>query len=234
MREDGVMGIGYRQQRIEGSVRYRLLRRTDEVRKYIQMYSTGNTILDVGTADGLMLTFLRNPRLMFFGIDLSLDLLKSGGDRGLKLVQADAGHLPIGGERVDVIIATAVLEHLCNPEESVREFSRVLRGKGIVIATSPNPFFDVIASKIGYIEGEKHVKRFNLGGLKSLFESAGYVILEARSFMPSPFFGIPFEKNIEDILNKVGLGFIMTNQVVVCEKPVKEGYAGVKCTPLDG
>src|SRR5262245_29996352 len=99
---------------------YRLQRRTDEVERALRSYTNGplNVILDVGTADALMLNNLRKKlgqQLKYLGFDWSLDLLKATKLEGIWKARADALKLPVKSSVADAVVATAVIEHLSSP-----------------------------------------------------------------------------------------------------------------------
>ena len=71
---------------------YRLKRRTDEVERALRTYNDGQlkNIVDVGTADGLMMENLRQRmgQLHFVGIDYSIGLLKAVNLPGVAKISA--------------------------------------------------------------------------------------------------------------------------------------------------
>jgi SAM-dependent methyltransferase/uncharacterized protein YbaR (Trm112 family) len=86
-------------------------------------------------------------------------------------VVADAHLLPYCDSIVDGIHCEAVLEHLSNPEQAVREMYRVLKpGKKVYACT---PFLQPYH---GY---PHHYQNFTLTGHQYLFSSNGFKILEA-------------------------------------------------------
>jgi hypothetical protein len=93
----------------------------------------------------------------------------------------------------------------------------------LCIVTTPDPFFEHIATRIGHLEDEQHHKTFNLQELKSLFELHGFNILKAEKFMMSPI-GFPCELKIEKIMKSLGLNFLMLNQLVVAQKIMKKEH----------
>ncbi|HOT91979.1 MAG TPA: class I SAM-dependent methyltransferase [Anaerolineae bacterium] len=200
---------------------YRLRRRTDEVERVLRRYNSGplHTIVDVGTADGLMLAELRQRlgSLTFLGIDYSLPLLKAITLEGIRKAQGDALALPVRSRTADAVIATAVIEHVPDADGLLRECRRVLRPGGLLVLTTPNPLMDRLAAILGILKDAQHGQTFTLKELSARVTTHGFEIVEACKFMFSPI-GFPAEKTIEKILGPWGLQLIMANQLVVGRK----------------
>jgi 2-polyprenyl-3-methyl-5-hydroxy-6-metoxy-1,4-benzoquinol methylase len=111
-----------------------------------------------------------------------------------------------------------VIEHLDHPDKFVSECHRLLVKGGVLIITTPNPFFDNIATKIGYESEEEHVETMNLKKVKEYLKRAGFRITKAQHFMFFPFFKLPLEQQIEKVMRALRLGSLMTNQLVVGKK----------------
>jgi len=221
--QKGVLTANYHKEREQKrALKYRLERRTNEVLNIIETYKSSIDslfLLDIGTADGLMLDKLnQNIDLSIsVGLDFSIDLLKLNTSHTSHLIQADAIELPFKNNIFDVVVATAVIEHVPNAGKMLEECNRVLRKNGICIVTTPDPFFESIATKIGHLQDEQHNETFNLSKIKSLFEAHGFKILKAEKFMMSPI-GFPYEVKIEKIMKLAGLGFLLLNQLIVGQK----------------
>ena len=117
----------------------------------------------------------------------------------------------------DVVIATAIIEHVSDPIQLICEAFRVLRKNGIFIVTTPHPFWERIATHIGHLKEEEHNELITLNKLVSLFDKAGFEIVKAEQFMISPI-GIPFEPVIEMMLKLCRLSFLLLNQTIVGRK----------------
>jgi SAM-dependent methyltransferase len=50
---------------------------------------------------------------------------------------SDCNRLPIRSGSIDVVVCTEVLEHIANPVDTIKEFSRVLREGGVLLLTAP-------------------------------------------------------------------------------------------------
>ncbi len=215
------MDINYhlgRKNRID--YKYRLKRRTYEVINVIKkFYPYPNKILDLGAADGIMLSKIKK---IFYnagciGIEYSNKLINYNQDSSIKIIQGDAQKLTFNDNQFDLVIATAIIEHLYQPDKMVSEAYRVLKKNGLFILTTPNPFFEKIANKIGGLPGEQHQTTFDIKTLIYLLKKNNFDILLAKKFMLSPI-GFPLEIPIEKFLNKTHLDFILLNQLVVGKK----------------
>ena len=218
----GVLSFNYHiRRKTKISHKYRLLRRTEEVLGAIRAYKKDeiNSLCDVGTADAIMLDILGQKLKIkeLVGLDLSTDLLKTNTNPKLHLVQGDAIRLPFKDNSFDVVVATAVIEHVLEPDRMIVECHRILKQDGICILTTPDPIYEYIATRIGHLQEEQHVRTFRLSDCTSLFESKGFKILKAEKFMISPI-GFPQEIRIEKILKLMGLGFLLLNQLVIGQK----------------
>ncbi|MBE7444061.1 MAG: methyltransferase domain-containing protein [Planctomycetia bacterium] len=200
---------------------YRLKRRTDEVLKGIKKFhpEEPRSILDIGTADGVMLNNLKGafPAATCIGIEYANDLIACSKSKTICLLRGDALALPMKDNVFDVVIATAIIEHVSDPIQLVCEAFRVLRKNGIFVVTTPHPFWEKIATHIGHLKEEEHNELITLNKLVSLFDKAGFEIVKVEQFMISPI-GIPFESVIEMILKLCRLSFLLLNQKIVGRK----------------
>lgn len=84
-----------------------------------------------------------------------------------------ACQIPVAGSSFDFAICTAVLEHLEEPEQVLREAFRVLKPNGIAIYSVPF---------IWHLHEEpRDFYRFSKYGLRYLFEKTGFEILELEA-----------------------------------------------------
>ncbi len=93
-------------------------------------------VLDVGCGTGLMLRELAPWRPV--GLDFSSHALEFSRGRGLEnLVRGDVVRLPFADNSLDLILALDLMEHVERDDLLIREFHRVLRPGGWMIATVP-------------------------------------------------------------------------------------------------
>jgi len=129
------------------SFRYRLHKRSTEVIKIIQEYFPNfQSIIDLGTAEGKMLKCISeffNPQFCV-GLDVCYELLKIGKNKfkNICFICANVEALEfVREESFDIVIATAIIEHLNEPRMMIREAYRILREKGLIIVTTPHHFW---------------------------------------------------------------------------------------------
>lgn len=203
---------------------YRLKRRTFEVLDSIQTFlpKTPQSILDIGTADGIMLSNLKSafPDATCIGIEYDWELTTCCKHKTVHVIQGDALKLPVKDDTFDVVIATAIIEHVTEPIQLIREAFRILREDGVFIVTTPHPFWEGIATRIGHLKEEEHHELITLKKLIPLFHASGFTVVNAERFMISPV-GMPFELEIEKALKLCRLSFLLLNQKIVGRKGMK-------------
>lgn len=218
----GVYDVDYYEGRLKSrALKYRLERRTSEVEKALTKYLNRlpDRVLDVGTADALMLGKLNKvwPDTCFIGLEMNRSLLMTTNINGIQKIEGDAIELPFGNEAVDAIVATAVIEHLPDPMKFISECNRVIRTEGVIVITTPDPNLEHLASKLGLLKESGHHHTFTLDTICELVEQSKLEILESRKFMFSPI-GFPAEIFIEKLIRYFGLGMVLANQIVVARK----------------
>lgn len=203
------------------SLRYRLQRRTKEVINSIKEYYTEipQNIIDLGTADGLMLGMIKDnfPSSRCIGVEYSRGLVETNIDRRINVLQGDVNFLPVIDGYFDIAIATAIIEHVPSPERMLKEAKRALKPDGLIILTSPDPFWEHLATMVGHLPNKQHYHVMKLKELDALFKRIGFDILERTKFMLSPF-GMPLEIPIEKFIRKIGLNILFANQLIVGKK----------------
>ena len=220
----GTLERDYAEQReSRRALKYRLRRRADEAVEALKAFCPAPArILDLGTAEGRMLARIKDrfPTTLCVGLEYSSDLV----DMGVRLfpeiafLRADAQSLRyFKAASFDAVVAAAIIEHLEDPAEMLRESARVLRPGGILILTTPHPFWEHLAGRLGMIKGE-HSSVMGLRALRELGRAAGFRILEEKGFMFSPV-GFPGELLVERLLRGLKLDRCLANQLMVLGKP---------------
>lgn len=218
----GILNIEYAVgRRTKRALQYRLRRRTSEVILSIKTHhpSEIHALLDIGTADGLMLSCIKKefPESNCIGLEYSEDLIAVNDDKSIEIIRGDAQDLPFNNDHFEIVIAAAVIEHVPNPQQMLKETYRVLTEGGIFILTTPDPFWEHIATTVGHLGKDLHDNVMNLRELHAVFNNTNFTLLESKKFMLSPI-GMPLEGTVEKIVRGLGLNFLFANQLVVGKK----------------
>ena len=108
----------------------------DRIKEH-NLLNQSTKVLDVGCGAGFLSNELAKQGLQVTGVDLSEESLKIAAKHdSTKCVHyqtADAYKLPFGDSTFDVLTAMDFLEHVENPDQVIKEFSRVLKSNGIFI-----------------------------------------------------------------------------------------------------
>ncbi|PIR49418.1 hypothetical protein COU79_04985 [Candidatus Peregrinibacteria bacterium CG10_big_fil_rev_8_21_14_0_10_54_7] len=219
---EGSMGLEYSEGRKgKRSLTYRLRRRADEVIRSIRAHYRGEPLdlLDLGPADGKSLSCVQDafPNMRMTGLEFSPELIDACADPRLRMVEGDAMRPPFRPESFDIVSATAIIEHVESPLAMLRGMHRLLRPGGIIILTTPDPFFERVAGAIGHLDDEAHQETMTLKTLRRYLTEAGFKPVEVEKFMCWPW-GLPGELVLERMMKKIGLGGLLLNQLAVGRK----------------
>ena len=168
--------------------------RFEEVGKLVE--SSGGTILDIGSADGVFTNEIlkKSNAKQIIGIDVlksSVDWAnKHWKDPRLKFIVADAHNLPFRAGSFDAVFALEVLEHVFEPMEVFREVKRVLKkeGYGVFLVPSDNFLFKNIVWPVwtkfrGKIWVDTHIQTYNNDFLRKMVEQIGFKVEQNKKFI---------------------------------------------------
>jgi malonyl-CoA O-methyltransferase len=154
----------------------------------------GKRLLDAGCGTGRRLEGAGAAGAV--GVDLSLEMLASGRDRGHPLVAGDLRRLPIQTGSFDLVWCRLVIGHLAEVGAAYGELARVCRAGGTVVVTDFHPAaaaaghrrtFRDEGGTVREVEHhvhslESHLARAALAGLRPRGVREGRVGPEIRAF----------------------------------------------------
>jgi SAM-dependent methyltransferase len=195
-----------------------------------------HAVLEMGAADGLTLLAIRDllgASGRYDGIELSAELLAAVPTLppGVTIHRGDVMAPPaeIAESSYDLVTALAVLEHLPDPGEALKQALRALKPGGVLVASAPNPPWDHIAGRLGMVADEHHEQELDEAALRRLTAMAGFTRVEFRRFMWAPVGVLPYLKlpvdparslKIDRLVSKLRvLDFGFVNQCIVAQKP---------------
>lgn len=164
-------------------------------RLFKRFVHSGDRILDVGCGDGRAGGLGLKPYgADYVGVDISTTAVEAARARGLDARKIDdSGSLPFRDSEFDVVLCLEVIEHVIYPEVTLTEIRRVLKPSGVLILTTPNvaywrrradlallgrwnPFGYSLAVEEPW--ADPHIRFFNPGSLRRLFERIGFTDIE--------------------------------------------------------
>jgi 2-polyprenyl-3-methyl-5-hydroxy-6-metoxy-1,4-benzoquinol methylase len=143
------------------------------------------TVLDLGCANGDLLSLVDRPNVQLFGVDLNSRAIDRARER-LPDASFHAGTLadePFPGTQFDVVTMVDFIEHVRDPEDELRRVAGRLSPTGRVIVSTPR-----VGSVVQRLTGrswpqyrEEHLTYLSLPGIETLFGRVGLEALSVRS-----------------------------------------------------
>jgi dolichol-phosphate mannosyltransferase len=150
----------------------------------------GAQILEVGCGSGTIVKRLLRHEKQVIGVDLGKGFLRfcQSSYKAAAFCGADAQHLPFSDNCFDAVVCSEVIEHLNTPEESLKEFARVLRPNGELVITTPNTsvrwaLLEAVWTRLRQRALETSHKCFTQQRLRFLLDQAGFKVSFSASFM---------------------------------------------------
>jgi len=128
----------------------------------------GKLALDVGCGRGVWSEKLKQKKFKVISVDHQKQY------KECQTVDVNKG-LPFGDSTFDLVWAAEVIEHLDSPQESIKEFNRVLKYNGKLIVTTPNSYFCLmrpfhwVGVRPNKLQNADHKHFFKLKDIKKLF-----------------------------------------------------------------
>ncbi len=186
--------------------------------KWLHKYKSKNRkLLDAGCGCGFFTIYSKKLGYSPIGIDLSKESIKLArklariNKTKIKFLIGDVRNMPFKDNSFDIVLSSGVIEHFSDTGKAVKEHSRVLKSKGILIGNIPyrysifvpNKFFQKILGKwqAGY------EKSFSISKIKNLFNKHNLNIEEVIRSPIRPGKRFPFYGKI---LNKIEKPFFST------------------------
>lgn len=150
------------------------------IRKIIRYIPKDCNLCDFGCGtDAFFLSTIKSYIRSGIGLDLKLVLQVN---KKIELIQCDLDKdIPLKSDTVDVVTSLAVLEHLNNPMNNLREAYRILKKGGLLILTTPAPIskniLEFLAFKLGVLSVNaiaEHKQYFDKIKLREMLVCVGF------------------------------------------------------------
>lgn len=165
----------------------------------IRMVGGGKRVLDIGCWNGDLGAHLRSRNTEVVGLEQDAEAAATAAARLDSVITGDVETLDLldtfGPARFDVIVLGDVLEHLVEPDRTLRRVRPLLSTSGYVVASIPNVAHGSV--RLNLLQGDfrytdvglldrTHLRFFTRRSLEELFENAGFVVVETRTTTVDP------------------------------------------------
>lgn len=185
-----------------------------------KLVGENKTILDVGCASGYLGELLMKKGNVLYGIDGNKEAIAVAEKKYQKAVWFDLNNSEPDRLRTlfsdttfDVIIFADVLEHLLDPETTLRGFSKLLKPNGRIVVSLPNVALwrvrlNLLLGHFDYMDygvlDRTHLHLYTFKTGKELIRNSGFSVVTEQGALNFWFFGIlvrffPFLRNILSI-----------------------------------
>ncbi len=163
--------------------------RANEIIRDLSFVRQNGRMLDIGFGSGVMMDAARAQGWQPFGLEVSAPAIEHARQKGFEVFHGLLEEAAYPDEHFDLVTASEILEHLPDPEQTLREILRVLRPGGLFWGTTPSA--TGISSKLmgpawSMVAPPDHSQLFSRGAVRDMFYEAGFssVTIKTLGFAP--------------------------------------------------
>lgn len=101
-------------------------------------YIDKGKILDIGCGRGSLLQWLKNHKWETYGVEINKHAAEDGNREELNIFNGELTDANYLSDFFDIVVINQVLEHVYDPQETLREIYRILKPTGLLIVGVPN------------------------------------------------------------------------------------------------
>ena len=154
-------------------IRFYLLK---DIRYYVEKYKFEGSVIDVGCGQKPFQYLFSNTQkytgIDFKGYSINKDFQSGKPDIFFKRNYIKTFKLPFKDNTFDNAVSFQVLEHHKDPDMMVKEITRVIKRKGLIMITAP--------FLVGLHEGPNDFQRYTEFGLRELFKKNNCEVLDIK------------------------------------------------------
>lgn len=165
----------------------------------LKRYAIGKKILDVGCGTGDLILYLRNKKFNAIGVEPSIDAAFAAKKKGLAVYNCRLeDFLEKYGSKeksFDAVTLMNILEHVTNPEQTIKLIKQNLRIGGVLCIKVPNDFSEIqlaaqrkLNKKPWWIAAPDHINYFNFSSLNKFLCRLGFKVVYSQADFPMELF----------------------------------------------
>jgi 2-polyprenyl-3-methyl-5-hydroxy-6-metoxy-1,4-benzoquinol methylase len=182
-------------------------------------YRKTNRLLDIGFGAGTILTEAKNQNWDAYGTEVSQPAVDQAKKMGHRVHHGLLKSATFTDGFFDVIIASEILEHLPEPEEELREISRILRPGGLFWATTPSAgslSFILMKNHWSVLSPPEHTQLYSKRGARLMLTQAGFSNIQTKTTGLNPSEIINYYRprsNNDSAFDRVGAGYDLNEKM---------------------
>jgi SAM-dependent methyltransferase len=180
------------------------------------------TALDIGSAAGYFVSYLKKREWNSIGIDTSDECVDIGKKYGINLIKGD--YLKTDFEdKFSLITLWATIEHLHQPDFFLKKIYNDLTDHGILYMSTCRAdgfnFMKLFGPKWRYYNFPQHLYFFSYKQLKKLLQNNGFEIIKYTTYGSGVGIGGSFKRKIADFMAKK---FFMGDMMIISAKKLNK------------
>lgn len=140
---------------------------------FVRKYAVGETVLDVGCAQGWYIKYLKN-----LGFEVqACDIEKTIEFDDVPFVRASVTRLPFADDSFDTVLAINILEHIEDEEEALSDLCRVCRRRLLLsVPNSEDALLQKYNLTFRHQIDKSHRREYSEGDIKKKLQKAGFTV----------------------------------------------------------
>lgn len=158
--------------------------------KVLELVGNNKKVLEIGCATGYLSSKMKEHGCSVVGIEIENEAAEVARKAGIEVIGGDIEDmekLPMGKASFDVIVLADVLEHMKEPDITLKKLSGFLKPEGYIVVSLPNIGYWTMRlkhlfGKWDYTEtgimDSGHLRFFTLKTARKLLENSGFKVLK--------------------------------------------------------
>jgi len=146
-------------------------------------YNPKGNILDVGCASGFFLDVSAKNGMATFGIELSSDAANKARKNHKNIFNGPLEDANYPNAFFDIVTIYDIIEHVLDPNSTIKEVSRIIKPDGIIVITTPDIsswHARLLGKRWGMITPLEHLFYFSPNTIRLLLEKHDFLVREIR------------------------------------------------------
>ncbi len=163
-------------------------RSNDIIRGFASFRQIGR-MLDLGSGSGVILDAARTQGWEAYGLEVSAPAVEHARAKGFEIFHGTLEEAKYPTGHFDVVTASEILEHLADPESTLKEIARILRRGGMFWGTTPSSTgasFKLMGADWSMVAPPEHAQLFSAKAVRQMCMKAGFKAVTIKTHGVAP------------------------------------------------